>query len=865
MKPVAAFLAIFLICARLGVADDPPEVRAFYAATFDINTQAKCDAIIAAALSRNVNQIFVEVRGRADAYYYPNREDATYPNSEPRGQLYTISPSNLDVLQHFIDRCHAATPRVEVHAWCTTMNSWNRATPPTSPLHVYNASPEWITENSAGVTYTHADDAPLDPGIPAVRDHIVNVFMDIVRNYDVDGIHFDYVRLLGANSGYDPVALAQFQAETGWAYDPASPGALGEVYEAWRRDRISQIVQRVTELTRLEKPWVDVSAFLVNFSDSVEVLAQGYNWWVHHDAIDVLHPGCYSSTIAGTVADWDFFVAKLAQAGDQSAVPMVCAVGDYLLTDPGENASAVTTVRGNARPPDGFNFFDYGSLFVDGPTRVPAEPADQHAQNLFNAGGPMDEWAPVPVITNKVALGEETVPPNAPASLSATLVGGRPRITFSRPAAAGDGDLPVHYRLYRSTANPVPLYHDNMVMEWWDPGSPRATFTFDDVTAPAGTHRYAAVAYDNWNNQAVATSGAVVVASGGDYIIETRPGMLNVGDYSEPAGSFSDSTSHSTAPGCTNPAPSPATRFATPGTDGSSRLDRQRFTPSGLVTGTYAVHVTTPGFGSSNAQNITVRISDADGVSTSLFNLTNANCGNVWTQCGTMAFTQGAGHFVEFDNATQSNFGDATNSRMNAAAVRLVRTDVTPKEPKPPISVPESLVTEVIVDSTPQALDYDDRTDAEQTGSNNHWQTSTLAGYYGANARFYSNTFTFPPASVAVWIVDLPRSGRWAIDGWVRNNTAFASGAQYRFVDRTGTVRNVTTTQQAPPDNTATGGWFIDVDGVSDANAYEFDEGRVFITLHGNSAGAQTLIADALRFRYLGPTIPAGITMLGQD
>ncbi|MBX7246402.1 MAG: family 10 glycosylhydrolase [Candidatus Sumerlaeaceae bacterium] len=837
---IAAICAFVFLCSAVQ-ALDPPEHRAFYAATFDINTQSKCDTIIAKTLASNVNEIFVEVRGRADAYYYPNREDSTYPNTEPRGELYAISPAGFDALQYFIDKLHAANPRVEVHAWCTTFNTWNRSTPPSSASHVYNAHPEWITESATGITYTYSDDAPLDPGIPAVQDYITNVFMDIVRNYDVDGIHFDYVRLLGTDSGFDPVAKARFLAETGWNYDTDNTGnRLGEVYEAWRRDQISRVVQRVHTQTMLEKPWVEVSGFLVNFDDSVEFLAQGYNWWVAHGAIDVLHPGCYSSTVSGTVADWDFYVSKLAQNGDQNKRPLVCAVGDYLLTASLENAQAVTTLRTNSRVPDGFNFFDYGSLFVDGASLNAGDPADKHAQNLFNAGGPMDDDAPVPTITHKIPLGEETTPPSAPASAAVTLVGGTPRITFNRPAAAGDSDLPVHYRIYRDTANPVNLTYANMKMEWWDLASSRSSFTFDDALCPAGTYRYTVVSYDNWNNEAAVTVGPVTVSTSGEYIIETRTGGQHVSDYSE-SGTFSDSSSHSTAAGCTAAIGS---RFALPA-DGNGRNDKARFTPSAMATGTYNVYVTSFNVSSANALGVTFRKNDGGGVATSTFNLTYTATGNQWFLVGAVNFTAGSGHYVEFDNATQTNLGDSTNARMNAAAVRFVRTNGTPKESKPAVSASASTATQVIVDSTPQALDYDD------DGSSGKWATSSLSGYYNGNARFYSSANTFPMNSYAVWLIDLPRSGNWAIDGWVRNNTSFATQAQYRFVDGTGTVRNVTTTQRSAFDSTTTGDWLINVDGVSDASAYYFNKGHNYVTIYGNAAGAQTVVADALRFRLI--------------
>jgi len=172
-KPYSLLVVLFLLLLPSCLfGEDPPELRAVYAATFEINTQSACQNIINDVLSSNINAVFVEVRARADAYYFPNREDAAYPNNEPRGQLYSISPSNLDVLQFFIDQLHSATPPREVHAWCTTYNTWNRSSPPSSPDHLYNAHPEWITENKAGVTYTSDDNAPLDPGIPEVQDHI---------------------------------------------------------------------------------------------------------------------------------------------------------------------------------------------------------------------------------------------------------------------------------------------------------------------------------------------------------------------------------------------------------------------------------------------------------------------------------------------------------------------------------------------------------------------------------------------------------------------------------------------------------------------------------------------------------------------
>lgn len=800
--------------------EDPPEMRAVYIAMWTLNSQSECQKAVADILASNINAVFVQVRGRGDAYYFPNREDDTYPNQEPRSLLYPISPTGFDPLQYLIDRFHNADPPVEVHAWCTTYNCWNRSSPPSSPNHVLNLHPEWVTNKKDGASYIDASDIPLDPGIPDVQDYIYNVFMDIVRNYDVDGIHFDYIRLLNADSGYNPMAKAKFKAETGWDFDTDnSKGQLEEVYEAWRRDQLARLVQRVHDRTMLEKPRADVSTFLVHFTDPVENLAQGFNWWAAHKAVDALHPSCYSDSVSGNRSNWNTAINRLKENGDEYTVPVVAAIGEYLLTST-ELVQTVNELRANSRKPDGFNFFRYGTMFAGSPSK---------ADDMFDPGGPMDDWAPLPA-----KPGEDNVPPNPPANLSVSLTGNTPRIAFQKPAPATDGELPVHYRLYRDTQTPVRTYFENMVMEWWDPGSARTDFTVNDLTPPDGTAFYAAVSYDDWDNPAVSEAGPF--STTGSYIIETRSGGKNTGDYSEESGSFFNSSSHSDAPGCTDGIGS---RFSLPH-DGKN--DRARFTPSSLSTGKYNVYVTCFNYSSANAPGITVRVNDSSGISTSAFDLTRSNCGDQWAKCASIDYAAGQGHYIEFDSSTQLSSG--SNDRMNPAAVKFTPTGTIVKEPKPPVTESSSIVTEVIVDSEPTALDYDD---PEGSGA---WLTTTWGDNYGGSARYYNDS-NYPMDSYAVWIVDLPRAGYWAIAGYIRSNQgSLARGVKYRFVDGNGDIKNTVATLQ-----TGTGGFTVNVDGVADQEACLFNKGRVYVTLYGNATGNEMIIADALRFRLVKPLV----------
>lgn len=160
------------------------------------------------------------------------------------------------------------------------------------------------------------------------------------------------------------------------------------------------------------------------------------------------------------------------------------------------------------------------------------------------------------------------------------------------------------------------------------------------------------------------------------YIIETRSGQQNSGDYSEEAGNWDNSTAFSSAPGATG---SGGSRWTLPEGVSGGEDARARFTPSGLPTGRYDVYVTSYGsnFLSDNAHGITIRFNDASGERERLYDISFETTGDVWAPIGTMDFVSGQGHFVEFDNATQLNRGTSLNSRMAVAGVRFVPTTIS--------------------------------------------------------------------------------------------------------------------------------------------------------------------------------------------
>ena len=102
-------LIVFILILTPSFAQD----RAFWTTIWSCNKPEKIDKIIDNASNNGYNQIFIQVRYRGDAMYFPNKKDSSYTNNESR--CYILKGSNFDPLQYAIDK--AKEKNIEIHAW----------------------------------------------------------------------------------------------------------------------------------------------------------------------------------------------------------------------------------------------------------------------------------------------------------------------------------------------------------------------------------------------------------------------------------------------------------------------------------------------------------------------------------------------------------------------------------------------------------------------------------------------------------------------------------------------------------------------------------------------------------------------------
>ena len=257
---ILALLGSSLAQPRLGT----PQLRGLWVDAFGagFKSQAEVDALIAYAKKLKLNALFVQVGRRMDCFC----NLASVPrSSDPK------LAKNFDPLLAIIKK--AKPLGIQVHAWIITTAAFNSSEPYFSSNHVMSTHGRtsldpWVTFNSSGSSRAGKDEI-LDLGHPAAAEYIVQYYLSVLENYDIDGIQFDRVRYPDSSDslfrpvwGYNPTALNRFRLET---KRTDTPEPLDAQWTDWRRDQISNLVRRIYLEAKIRKPNLWVSAATITY------------------------------------------------------------------------------------------------------------------------------------------------------------------------------------------------------------------------------------------------------------------------------------------------------------------------------------------------------------------------------------------------------------------------------------------------------------------------------------------------------------------------------------------------------------------------------------------------------------------------
>ena len=232
----------------------------------------------------NFNAIILQVRPAGDALY-PSQ-------LEPWSAWLTGSPGKppqpyYDPLTFVISESHKRN--IEVHAWFNPYRAKVSAkTPANVHPHLSVTNPECV--------YPWGDEMWMDPGIPLVQDKTYNVILDVVKRYDIDGIHFDdyfYPYPINGQEFPDSKTYNNYRSNGGKLN-------LGD----WRRENVNSLIQRLAQGIRSVKPNVKfgISPFGIyrpgqppgsRGLDAYEALYADSKKWLESGWVDYLTPQLY--------------------------------------------------------------------------------------------------------------------------------------------------------------------------------------------------------------------------------------------------------------------------------------------------------------------------------------------------------------------------------------------------------------------------------------------------------------------------------------------------------------------------------------------------------------------------------------------
>lgn len=205
--------------------------------------EKELNQLIHKAAQTRLNAVVFQVRAASDAFY-PSRYE---PWSEwLTGEQGKPPGIGFDPL---LTAIRAARLRgMELHAWFNPYRAgFVKGATSFHENHISRLRPDWV--------HQYGQQLWLDPGLPEVREWITRSILDVVKRYDIDGVHLDDY-FYPAPETIPNGSFQEFPDHVAWDRYRKSGGTLGR--DDWRRDNINHFISRLYREVKAVKPSVKV-------------------------------------------------------------------------------------------------------------------------------------------------------------------------------------------------------------------------------------------------------------------------------------------------------------------------------------------------------------------------------------------------------------------------------------------------------------------------------------------------------------------------------------------------------------------------------------------------------------------------------
>lgn len=244
--------------------------------------QKEAIAILDTVRALNMNAVVFQVRPHCDALYQSALEPWSYYLTGEQGK----APDPFyDPLQFWIDEAHKRG--IELHAWFNPYRAHLTRGVGITDSSIVRRRPDIAKKINDGMYW-------LDPSRRETQDLSYAVVMDVVKRYDIDGVHFD--------DYFYPYNDGKFPDDDSWQEYQRSGGGLSR--EDWRRSHVNAFIQRVYEGIKKERPsvkfglspfgiWRPKNPPTIAGYDQYNMLYADAKLWLNEGWVDYFTPQLY--------------------------------------------------------------------------------------------------------------------------------------------------------------------------------------------------------------------------------------------------------------------------------------------------------------------------------------------------------------------------------------------------------------------------------------------------------------------------------------------------------------------------------------------------------------------------------------------
>ena len=243
---------------------------------------SELQAILDTASALNLNTLIVQMRPQCDALYPSELEPWSYYLTGVQGQA---PAPYYDPLDFWVEEAHKRG--IELHVWFNPYRAHHPQGGDISDESIVKVRPELVKQLDNGYYW-------LNPSHPGTQAHSFAVVMDVLRRYDIDGIHFD--------DYFYPYGDGNFPDDDTWAAYQADGGDLSR--GDWRRECVNRFIEKLYRAIKDEKPWVKfgLSPFgiwrpgypeSIRGFDQYSILYADARLWLNEGWVDYWSPQLY--------------------------------------------------------------------------------------------------------------------------------------------------------------------------------------------------------------------------------------------------------------------------------------------------------------------------------------------------------------------------------------------------------------------------------------------------------------------------------------------------------------------------------------------------------------------------------------------